>query len=136
MSSKEKRPGRTHYTLLQRAQTAQRPSRKKKCQLSLMVMLKSHLEMNSGELCCLPEQAKINVLRPASFLFPVPSQHKGNLYVFRLPLRLHVIISSPNLPGRHRYVPTGFTCTCVCSENLRRGFCHRAWFTVKFMPLL
>lgn len=69
----------------------------------------------------------------ASFIFiscPESTCDKGNFYNFRLPLRLCVIYQ-------------GATGTCqrtsparVCSENLRRGFCHRAWFTVKFMPPL
>lgn len=64
-----------HMTLCFRELRQLKDHQGKKCQLSLMLMLKSGVEMNSGELCCLPEQAKINVLKPASFLFPGQSQH-------------------------------------------------------------
>lgn len=122
---KRKRPSRTHDTLLQRAETAQRPSRKK-----MSVVFDADAKVRRGnELrwTLLSSWTGKNKCPQAGFIsisWPESTCDKGNLYVFRLPLRPRVIISSPNLPGRHRYVPAGFTCTRVCSENLRRGFCQ------------
>lgn len=100
--------------------------------MSLTRMLKSLLEMNSGELCCLLEQAKINVLKPVSFLFTVQSQHviKENLYVQAPPKALcnHFKSTSTGVPQVHASVLHLYT--CLLGEFEKRTLSHSFTHTI------